>query len=58
MLRRMPERAGPTTLPTWKVICIMAAAAGMWRRSTRPGTEAMRAVLEKPLTAAATELTR
>ena len=36
----------------------MAAAAEMCRRSTSPGTEAMRAVLENPLSAAATALTR
>ena len=36
----------------------MAAAAEMWRRSTSPGTEAMRAVLANPLKAAANELTR
>ena len=58
MPRRNPDRAGPTTVPTWKVTCMMAAAAEICRRSTSPGTDAMRAVLEKPLRAAATELIR
>ena len=42
--------------PTWKTICVMAAAAGIWRRSTMPGTAAMRAVLEKPVRPAASAL--
>ncbi len=39
------------------MICIMAKAAVRWRRSTSPGTEAIRAVFEKPMKPAATELT-
>ncbi len=57
MPSRRPESAGPTITPSWKTICVMAAAAGMCRRSTMPGTAAMRAVLEKPVKPAATALT-
>ncbi len=57
MPRRIPESAGPTMTPTWKTICVMAAAAARCRRSTMPGTEAMRAVLENPMSPAARELT-
>ena len=57
MPSRIPESAGPTTVPTWMMICIMANAAARWRRSTMPGTEAMRAVLENPMKPAASELT-
>ena len=57
MPSRRPESAGPTTVPTWMMICIMAKAAESCRRSTMPGTEAMRAVLEKPIRPAARELT-
>ncbi len=57
MRSRMPESAGPTTVPTWMMICINAKAAVRWRRSTRPGTDAIRAVLEKPIRPAARELT-
>ena len=42
--------------PTWKTICV-AAAAGICRRSTMPGTTAIRAVLENPMKPAARELT-
>ena len=57
MASRMPLSAGPTMAPTWMMICIMAKAAVRCRRSTSPGTEAMRAVLEKPMNPAASELT-
>ena len=57
MPSRRPESAGPTMTPSWKMICIMAAAAAKCRRSTMPGTAAMRAVLEKPMRPAARELT-
>ena len=46
------------TTPTWKMICIMALAALTKLRPTRPGTEAMRAVLAAPISPAASELTR
>ena len=57
MPSRTPESAGPTTTPTWKTTCVMARAAVRCRRSTMPGTEAMRAVLENPVNPAASELT-
>ena len=56
MPRSRPESAGPTITPTWKTICVMAAAAGICRRSTMPGTAAIRAVLEKPVKPAASAL--
>ena len=58
MASRIPDSAGPTTVPTWNTIWVMAAAAGRCRRSTMPGTDAMRAVLEKPWKPAATALIR
>ena len=58
MPSRMPASAGPTITPTWKMICIMALAALTKLRPTRPGTEAMRAVLAAPIRPAASELTR
>ena len=57
MPSRSPESAGPTMTPIWKTICVMAAAAGICRRSTMPGTAAMRAVLENPVRPAASALT-
>ena len=57
MPSRRPESAGPTMTPSWKTICVRAAAAGICRRSTMPGTAAMRAVLEKPVRPAASALT-
>ncbi len=57
MPSRIPDSAGPTMTPVWTTIWFIAMAAGMRRRSTRRGTEAMRAVFEKPMRPAASELT-
>ena len=58
MPSRTPESAGPTMTPTCITIWLRAAAAIRWRRSTSPGTAAVRAVLLKPMKPAASALIR
>ena len=53
-----PEIAGPTTMPTWSITCMVAYAGVSWSAATSEGTAAVAAVATTPESPAATAVTR